>query len=157
MIQFQYGEDGLDVCKSQYIKPSQFEFLQNNKEIIFDAKSIEMAKNAIQDPKGLKEYKAEFKKAKKREVAVSEKRSSAFLKFCEKFEDDIQPNDNKIADHTKGRSQRAVRIEKAWRAYEKKSKYEKKAGKLPDPTPSKFRPDSNFGSVTETIDKMIAG
>ena len=40
---------------------------------------------------------------------------------------------------------------------EKENKYEKKAGKLPDPTPSKFRPDSNFGSVTETIDKMIEG
>ena len=57
-----------------------------------------------------------------------------------------------------------MRIEKAWRSYvkrkkesEKENKYEKKAGKLPDPTPSKFRPDSNFGSVTETIDKMIEG
>ena len=38
-----------------------------------------------------------------------------------------------------------------------KNIYEKKAGKLPDPTPSKYRPDSNFGSVTETIDKMIEG
>ena len=80
------------------------------------------------------------------------------MKYCEdKFEDDIKENDNKIADFKNGRSHRAVRLEKSWRDYEKKSKYEKKAGKMPDPTPSKFRPDSNFGSVTDTIDKMIEG
>ena len=80
------------------------------------------------------------------------------MKYCEdKFENDFKENDNKIADFKNGRSHRAVRLEKSWRDYEKKSKYEKKAGKMPDPTPSKFRPDSNFGSVTDTIDKMIEG
>merc|ERR1712156_1311745 len=68
VIQFQYGEDGLDVCKSQYIKPSQFDFLAKNTEIIYDAKSIEMAKNAIKNPEALEEYKKEFKRAKKREA-----------------------------------------------------------------------------------------
>ena len=33
--------------------------------------------------------------------------------------------------------------------------YDKKASKCPDPVASLFRPDSNFGSVTETIDEMI--
>ena len=80
------------------------------------------------------------------------------MKYCEdKFEDDIKENDNKIADFKNGRSHRAVRLEKSWRDYEKKSKYEKKSGKIPDPTPSKFRSDSNFGSVTDTIDQMIEG
>ena len=80
------------------------------------------------------------------------------MKYCEdKFEGDIKENDNKIADFKNGRSHRAVRLEKSWRDYEKKSKYEKKSGKMPDPTPSKFRSDSNFGSVTDTIDKMIEG
>ena len=120
VIQFQYGEDGLDVCKSQYIKPSQFDFLAKNKEIIYDAKSIEMAKNAIKNPEALDEYKKEFKKAKKREAknleaekietknqeVPTEKRSSAFLKFCEDYKDDLQENDHKIADFRKGRSHR---------------------------------------------------
>merc|ERR1712080_518448 len=97
VIQFQYGEDGLDVCKSQYIKPSQFDFLANNKEIIYDAKSIEMAKNAIKNPEALDEYKTKLKKAKyqdaknreakeleakeleaKGQEVPAEKRSSAF-------------------------------------------------------------------------------
>ena len=119
-----------------------------------------MAKNAIRDPKALEKYKDKQDKAKKAKEkgTTNDKRSSGFLKYCEdKFEDDIKENDNKIADFKNGRSHRAVRLEKSWRAYEKKSKYEKKAGKMPDPTPSKFRPDSNFGSVTDTIDKMIEG
>jgi len=158
VIQFQYGEDGLDVLKSQYIKPSQFDFLADNKDIIYDAKSVEMAKNAIRDPKALEKYRDKQDKAKKAKEkgTTNVKRSNGFLKYCEdKFEDDIKENYNKIADFKNGRSHRAVRLEKSWRDYEKKSKYEKKAGKMPDPTPSKFRPDSNFGSVTDTIDKMI--
>ena len=116
-----------------------------------------MAKNAIRDPKALEKYKDKAKKAK--DIgSPNDKRSNGFLKYCEdKFEDDFKENDNKIADFKNGRSHRAVRLEKSWRDYEKKSKYEKKAGKMPDPTPSKFRPDSNFGSVTDTIDKMIEG
>ena len=79
-------------------------------------------------------------------------RTSGFLKFCQEFE--YEEGDEKFDPKT-GRCKRAKRLEKAWRKCEKQSKYEKKSGKLPDPLPSKFRPDSNFGSVTETVEKMI--
>ena len=153
VIQFQYGEDGLDVCKSQYLKSKQFDFLNANKEIVYDPKAIEMAKNAIRDPAGLESYKKEVRKAKKNN-APDRIRTSGFLKFCEKFVDDNDPEDEKF-DGRNGRSKRASRIVQAWQDYDKKSKYVKKAGKLPDPLPSQYRPDSNFGSVTETIDQMI--
>ncbi len=44
-----------------------------------------------------------------------------------------------------------------WRSLddEERKSYLKKSSKCPDPVPSLFRPDSNFGSVTETIDEMI--
>jgi hypothetical protein len=44
-----------------------------------------------------------------------------------------------------------------WRTLDddEKGKFFKKAAKCPEPVPSLFRPDSNFGSVTETIDEMI--
>ena len=40
---------------------------------------------------------------------------------------------------------------------DKKSRdyYEKKAAGCPDPLVSKFRPDSNFGAVTEAVDRLI--
>jgi DNA-directed RNA polymerase beta' subunit len=31
IIQFQYGEDSLDVCKSQYLIPDQMKFLYENR------------------------------------------------------------------------------------------------------------------------------
>ena len=39
--------------------------MADNKDIIYDAKSVEMAKNAIRDPKALEKYKDKQDKAKK--------------------------------------------------------------------------------------------
>ena len=38
---------------------------------------------------------------------------------------------------------------------EERAKYVKKSLRCPDPVQSVFRSDSNFGSITETIDSMI--
>ena len=63
VIQFQYGEDGLDVCKSQYLKTKQLDFLQENNSVVYNKKAIEMAKNAVQDLDTMEKYKAKLKKA----------------------------------------------------------------------------------------------
>ena len=39
--------------------------MADNKDIIYDAKSVEMAKNAIRDPKALEKYRDKQEKAKK--------------------------------------------------------------------------------------------
>ena len=39
--------------------------MADNKDIIYDAKSVEMAKNAIRDPKALEKYRDKQDKAKK--------------------------------------------------------------------------------------------
>ena len=39
--------------------------MADNKEIIYDEKSVEMAKNAIRDPKALEKYRDKQDKAKK--------------------------------------------------------------------------------------------
>lgn len=156
VIQFQYGEDGLDVCKSQYLNKNQLEFLRNNADVIYDSKAIQMAKNAVKDPEGLEKYKAKIVKAFEKGSHQTGKRNSGFLKFCQDFHQDFQSDDGDKIDVKTGRSRKAKRMEKAWRAYEKRSRYEKKSARLPDPTPSKYRPDSNFASVTETVEKLIA-
>ena len=156
MIQFQYGEDGLDVCKSQYLKSDQLKFMTTNKDAIYDPKAVKMAKNAVKDPEGLQKYKEKIEKAISRKAKNAGIRTNGFLKFCEKLNLDDENDDSEINRHT-GRPKKAKKLELAWRDYENKSKYEKKAGKMPDPVTSQYRPDSNFGSVTETIDKMIEG
>ena len=146
-----------DVCKSQYLKSDQLDFMTTNKDAIYDPKAVKMAKNAVKDPEGLEKYKQKIEKAKSRQSKIQTgERSNGFLKFCEKLDIEEQSDDNEISSNT-GRILKAGRLEKAWRDYENKSKYEKKAGKLPDPVTCRYRADSNFGSVTEQIDAMIEG
>lgn len=40
VIQYLYGEDGLDVGKSQYLKPKQLKFLEENSNSIVDPKVL---------------------------------------------------------------------------------------------------------------------
>ncbi len=40
-----YGEDGLDVCKSQYLKPKLMEFLRENAESVLEPSLMSTIKN----------------------------------------------------------------------------------------------------------------
>ena len=157
VIQFQYGEDGLDVCKSQYLKSNQFDFMMQNRKSFYDPKAVEIAKKASQSPEELQEYQDKLAKIRNRSKKVENRlasgssRTSGFLSFCQSFDASDVPD---RIDKRTGRSKKAMRIMEAWRDYEKKSKYEKRAAKLLDPVPSKFRSDCNFGSVTETIGEL---
>ena len=53
VIQFTYGEDGLDVCKSHYLKPDRLEFLNLINDIVHNPRAIQMAKATVQDQLGL--------------------------------------------------------------------------------------------------------
>ena len=44
VVQFQYGEDSLDVCKSQYLMKEQFDFMLNNVGAVVDEEALAMAK-----------------------------------------------------------------------------------------------------------------
>ena len=155
VIQYQYGEDGMDVCKSQYLKSDQLKFMAINKDAIYDPKAVKMAKKAIKDPEGLQKYKDKVEKAKARNAKNCGVRTSGFLKFCEKYASQNEDDDDMEINAKTGRTMKTERLIKAWHDCDSKSKYEKKAGKIPDPVTSKYRQDSNFGSVTETLDKMI--
>lgn len=151
VIQFQYGEDGLDVCKSQYLKSEQLDFLLANKDTIYNEKAIQMAKNHAVDPDGLLKLKRAVKrKKKKKEGGV---RNSGFLRYCKKQSNGVVEE----VDRNTGRPHSAKKWEMEWRRMDKqdKRKYEKKAEHCPDPVTTTYRADSNFGSVTEAIDDMI--
>ena len=100
MIQFQYGEDGLDVCKSQYLKSDQLKFMTTNKDAIYDPKAVKMAKNAVKDPEGLQKYKEKIEKAISRKAKNAGIRTNGFLKFCEKLNLDDENDDLEINRHT---------------------------------------------------------
>ena len=65
VIQFKYGEDSLDVCKLQYLKPGKLQYLADNMDSAYNKEAVEKAKEAT-DAKGLKKARKNLKKWKKK-------------------------------------------------------------------------------------------
>ena len=53
VIQFKYGEDSMDTCKSQYIKKGKLEYLAENMQSAFNKEDVVCSK-AVTDLKGVK-------------------------------------------------------------------------------------------------------
>jgi DNA-directed RNA polymerase I subunit RPA1 len=47
VVQFRYGEDSLDVCKSRYLNKSQLGFLADNASSVVDKKSVKTAQRSV--------------------------------------------------------------------------------------------------------------
>merc|ERR1711990_1125073 len=64
VIQFKYGEDSLDVCKMQYLKPSKLQYLADNLDSAYNKDAVALAKQAT-DEKGLEKAKKSHSKWQK--------------------------------------------------------------------------------------------
>ncbi len=161
VVQFRYGEDSLDVCKSQYLKESQLSFLADNRaSIMADEKAVPLAKRYT-DLEALEAHKKRVKKSRDRLVRRFVRRDSGFLRFCRDRARDMQVEPHSLEPRLKEDFKRTLVSE--WHSLKEegedegrgRSYYERKAGRVPDPTVSAFRPDSNFGAVSEKVEDMI--
>ncbi|XP_059079806.1 DNA-directed RNA polymerase I subunit RPA1-like [Tigriopus californicus] len=153
VVQFQYGEDSMDVCKAQYLRSDQLDFLHNNKASILDPKAIDLAQKYT-DVDDLDHAKRKMIKWKIKHGA-KDYRDSGFLRFCRKRggeHHELAQIQSKF-----GRSKLDDFLLDEWRSMsdEERRPYHKKAPICPDPVVHGYRPDSNFGSVTEALDDMI--
>merc|ERR1719341_707007 len=73
VIQFQYGEDSLDVTKSQYLKPGKLDYLAENIDSAYRAEDVARA----------------LEHTDQKAVEKAEKRRSGFLEFCNNFGDGV--------------------------------------------------------------------
>ena len=80
VVQFQYGEDSMDVCKSQYLNSGQLKFLQQNKKSILDKRFLKIAKKNT-DKEGVAKTKEVFKDWQETHGGKTRK-TSGFLKYC---------------------------------------------------------------------------
>lgn len=55
VIQFNYGDDGMDVTKAQFLRRKQMDFLADNCKVIVDKKTIKQLKD-VEDYKKLDEH-----------------------------------------------------------------------------------------------------
>jgi DNA-directed RNA polymerase I subunit RPA1 len=90
IVQFAYGEDGLDVLKCQYLKKDLFEFLDVNSSAVSSKSAIKKLKEDY-DEKAILKYHKKFKKWKKKYGNPLEKhRNSGFSEFSVQAKNDIQ-------------------------------------------------------------------
>ncbi|CAG9786553.1 unnamed protein product [Diatraea saccharalis] len=152
VVQFAYGEDGLDVLKCQYLNSKQLPFLDKNSNAVINKSTIKKLKENI-DEKSIAKVQKSFKKWKKKYGNPFEKvRVSGFTQFSAQAKDDIvldkSPSD-------KSRDQYYWELEKMWRSLDEddRNQYNKKA--CPDPMPSKYSPEYKFGVISEKLDNII--
>ncbi|XP_053609913.1 DNA-directed RNA polymerase I subunit RPA1 [Plodia interpunctella] len=152
VVQFAYGEDGLDVLKCQYLKSEQLKFLDENSAAVIPESAINMLKEEA-NPKAIKKAQKSLKKWKKKFGDPLQKhRTSGFLEFCAQAKQDIE-----IADRPTDRTRDPYywELEKMWRTLDldDRKQYERKS--CPEPIPGKFAPDYKLGVITEQLDGII--
>ncbi|XP_041979543.1 DNA-directed RNA polymerase I subunit RPA1 [Aricia agestis] len=153
VIQYAYGEDGLDVLKCQFLKKSQFKFLDINSKAVVD-KSILKQLNEEDNSKAILKSQKAIKKWKKKygDDVFKKVRHNGFAKFSAVARNNIDL-DEKPTDET--RDPYYWELEKMWRSLdeEERQQYDNKI--CPDPITSKTSPEYKFGMITERLDGLI--
>nr|KAF6430073.1 RNA polymerase I subunit A [Molossus molossus] len=154
VVQFLYGEDGLDIPKTQFLQPRQFPFLASNYEVIMKSKHFHEVLSRADPQKALRHFRA-IRKWQSRHPD-SQQRRGAFLSYSRKVQAAVRALDLEGADQH-GRSPGTCQVLRMWGQLDEQSrrKYQKKAAPCPDPTLSVWRPDIYFASVSETFEKKM--
>ncbi|XP_053115784.1 DNA-directed RNA polymerase I subunit RPA1 [Hemicordylus capensis] len=150
VIQFLYGEDGLDIPKTPFLQPKQFPFIADNHKAIEKSKHLDEVLPKM-DPQ---QANGQFKSIKRWQVKHQQslRRKGGFLLFSQKNMASVR-TEIPTGELVNGRDLATLQLLKMW--YElserSRSKYQKKAAKCPDPSLSLWRPDIYFASVSETF------
>lgn len=157
VIQFMYGEDGMDVSKSQFLKTKQFPFLFDNvSNIIPNDEFLEELKTSDNYDSVLK-HKKKLRSWLRKNPIAEKRHETSFSKFSREIISDIEiKNPMKVSKKT-GRRKIDSQIVKLWHEAddEQKAKYSKKCIPCPDPVVSRYQPDCNFGSMPEHIENLM--
>lgn len=157
VIQFMYGEDGMDVSKSQFLKTKQFPFLLDNIEnIIPSDEFLEKLKN-FENYDSIMKSKKRLRSWRKKNPIESKRHETGFQRFSREILSEIEINNpNKLSKKT-GRRKIDAQIVKLWTEAdeEQKAKYSKKCTSCPDPVVSRYQPDCNFSSMPEHLESLM--
>lgn len=157
VLQFEYGEDGLDVTKVPFLKslPTMDVLVQNNTRLI-EPRTLALARSTG-EPDLVEQYRKKLIKSKRNKngsVQGGHVRRSGFLRFCSKMSEEQKH----IPGYTTGRSNTDVHMQELWLQLtaKERDKYKKKATRTPDPINSVFSSASNLSVVSEALDAMVA-
>uniref|UniRef100_A0A803XWU7 DNA-directed RNA polymerase I subunit RPA1 n=1 Tax=Meleagris gallopavo TaxID=9103 RepID=A0A803XWU7_MELGA len=154
VVQFLYGEDGLDIPKTQFLQPEQFPFIADNYEVIQKTNHLNEALARMESHQAKQQFKAIRKWWARHQNSVQ--REGGFLLFSQKKMASVKTQISG-GESKNGRDPATLQLLKMWYELDEKKrrKYLKKAHKCPDPSLAVWRPDSYFASVSETFENGV--
>uniref|UniRef100_A0A8C4FG15 DNA-directed RNA polymerase subunit n=1 Tax=Dicentrarchus labrax TaxID=13489 RepID=A0A8C4FG15_DICLA len=128
VVQFLYGEDGLDIPKTQFLQPRQFPFIEDNYEVIKRSQGLDKVLARL-DPQ------------------AASKHFAAIQRWREK-RDDLTESDRTVTV-----TLLPLQLIRQWHSLDESSrlKYSRKSSRCPEPSLGLLRPDVCFGSVSENF------
>ncbi|XP_017875380.1 DNA-directed RNA polymerase I subunit RPA1 [Ceratina calcarata] len=156
LIQIYYGEDGLDIPGSRFLKKEQLGFLVDNKNAIVDEGMLKHLKTDLESEQISKFAKRIKKWESKHGSALRKRRISPFTRFS--MQDmNIKASKFKEIDENSGRSKASLSYMRKWlRDTEENKKWiYAECAKCPDPVMSRYRQDINFGVLSERLENLI--
>ncbi|XP_068181664.1 DNA-directed RNA polymerase I subunit RPA1 [Antennarius striatus] len=151
VIQFLYGEDGLDIPKTQFLQPRQFPFIEENYEVIRRSQGLNKVLVQLDPQTAVQHFTAIQRWKDKRQLASP--RRGAFLLFSQKKLAKLKQTEQTDKPDVNGRKAAVLQVIEQWRAMDEssRSKYSRRSSRCPEPSLSLFRPDVCFGSVSENF------
>lgn len=152
-----YGEDGMDISKTQFLKPKHLEFLDANSAALFNSDLLQNLQNDDITNFNMLEHKNKIRHWAKKYGSNTKCRKSKFQQYSQEIAPYIQlKKPNKINKNT-GRRKLDEKIVKLWYqcADEEKQKYIRESLPCPDPVLNMYKPDIYYGSVSEYLEKIM--
>uniref|UniRef100_A0A1I8EX00 DNA-directed RNA polymerase subunit n=1 Tax=Wuchereria bancrofti TaxID=6293 RepID=A0A1I8EX00_WUCBA len=138
VIQFRYGEDGMDVCKSTFMNSKQFDFLADNMQVL---RSRVLPIDYNEDDWDLKKCEKAYKKIKKwrrkYDIHKSKVYTSGYVEFSKEY-----------------RGTPKEKVQKMWFELtdEERYEYHSKAGKAcPAAVDEKMNPNRSLGALPQKL------
>jgi DNA-directed RNA polymerase I subunit RPA1 len=158
IIQFLYGEDGLDINKTRFLVPQQLHFMGENYKAMLYQLDPQSAVDALESVKALK-YQRKVDRCMKKSNEFPRPRRGGFLDFYEHHLPEFAakyPNDRRFLEfNNRTKAQRDV-ID-SWYSSSPmlRNQFTTTQNKSYPPTLSVYRPDRHFGSISEKLNRHV--
>ncbi|XP_078050334.1 RNA polymerase I subunit RpI1 isoform X1 [Augochlora pura] len=156
LVQIYYGEDGLDIFGSRFLRKDLLDFLVDNRNAIINEEVVKNLKEDSDTSKILKLVKKLKKWESKHGNPLQKRRISAFANFSTQ-DLNIKASKYKQLDENSGRSKAALSLMRKWirTSDEEKNVIYAQCNRCPDPVTSLYRQDLDFGVLSEQIENLI--
>ncbi|KZC10083.1 PREDICTED: DNA-directed RNA polymerase I subunit RPA1 [Dufourea novaeangliae] len=156
LVQIYYGEDGLDIPGSRFLRKEQINFLVDNRNAIVNQQIVKSLKEDSDTDQILKLAKKIKKWENKNGSALQKRRIGPFLKYSAQ-DLNIKSKKYKEIDENTGRNKAALSFMRKWirASEEEKTAMYVQCIKCPDPVISQYRQDIDFGVLSERLENLI--